>query len=73
MVLTYIVYIGEIGDPYIIVEPEPLNNTFVSGLLIYNITCINTSILEIYINKLLHTVVLFQIQHTDIHQTNYFS
>ncbi|MEM0380217.1 MAG: hypothetical protein QXP71_02690 [Desulfurococcaceae archaeon] len=52
--IIYIVYIGEVGDPVIVIKPEPFNNTFVSGILFFTIECFNTSRLEVYVNNTLY-------------------
>jgi|GEM_PF-3441928 len=47
---NYTLFLPEVGEPLIEVSPAPPNNTFVSGMLNYTVTCYNVSKLEIIVN-----------------------
>jgi len=48
---TYSVLVAEIGGPQLLVNPEPPNNTLVTGILTFNVTCINVSKLVVSVNN----------------------
>jgi len=48
--LYYRVLIMNVGEPFLEIEPEPVNNTFVSGVLIFNLYGRNVSRIAVFVN-----------------------